>query len=89
MANQIAEAAETVRDYTANAASNAREYAGQAAHAIEQRSQQAVDSVRQGYKDAESTVRSRPGESVALFFVAGVVAGALLALAFRGKQGWM
>lgn len=71
-ASTMNQAAETVRDY-----------AGQAVQAIEQGSQQAADSMRQGYQAAENTVRSRPGESVAICFGAGVLTGLLLALTFR------
>ncbi len=82
-ASTINQAAESVRDYATSAASQARDYAGQAAEAIEQRSQQAADSVRQGYQAAENTVRSRPAESVAICFGAGVLTGLVLALTFR------
>ena len=95
-ANGVSQAAEAVREYTTNAAgqareyagqcvNQAREYAGQAADVIEQRSQQAMDTFRQGYREAESRVRSRPTESIAICFGAGIMAGLLLALTFRGR----
>ncbi len=95
-ANGISQAAEAVRDTTVNAASQvrdyatqaagqAREYAGQAAEAIEHGSHQAVESLQQGYRAAENTVRSRPTESVAVCFGAGVLTGLLLALALRSR----
>ena len=82
-ASGISQAAESIRDYATGAAGQAREYAGQAVEAIEQHSQFAADSLRQGYRDVEKTVRSRPTESVAICFGAGVLTGLLLALTFR------
>jgi uncharacterized protein YjbJ (UPF0337 family) len=81
----VAQAAEAVRTYATGAATQAREYAGQAMETVEQRSQQAYDAVRQGYSEAEDTIRSRPAESVAICFGAGVVTGLLLALTFRSR----
>jgi uncharacterized protein YjbJ (UPF0337 family) len=81
----VAQAAEAVRTYATGAATQAREYAGQALETVEQQSQQAYDAVRQGYSDAEDTIRSRPAESVAICFGAGVVTGLLLALTFRSR----
>lgn len=81
----VNQAAEAVRTYATGAATQAREYAGHAMEAVEQRSQQAYDTVRQGYSDAEDTVRSRPAESVAVCFGAGVLTGLLLALTFRSR----
>jgi uncharacterized protein YjbJ (UPF0337 family) len=84
-AEGFSQAAETVRNYATGAATQAREYAGQAVEAVEQGSQQAYDSVRRSYMDAEETVRSRPAESVAVCFGAGVLTGLLLALTFRSR----
>jgi uncharacterized protein YjbJ (UPF0337 family) len=81
----VNQAAEAVRNYATGAATQARDYAGQAMEAVEQRSQQAYDSVRQGYSEAEDTIRSRPAESVAVCFGAGVLTGLLLALTFRNR----
>jgi uncharacterized protein YjbJ (UPF0337 family) len=81
----VNQTAEAVRNYATGAATQARDYAGQAMEAVEQRSQQAYDSVRQGYSEAEDTIRSRPAESVAICFGAGVLTGLLLALTFRNR----
>lgn len=84
-ATGISQTAEAVGEYTVNAVANAREYVGKAAEVVEQRSQQAVDSLRQGYRSAEETVRSRPAESIAVCFGAGVLSGLLLAIAIRSR----
>ncbi len=84
-ATGISQTAEAVGDFTVNAVANAREYAGKAAEAVEQRSQQAVDTLRQGYRNAEETVRSRPAESIAVCFGAGLLTGLLLAIAIRSR----
>ena len=84
-AENVSQAAGAVRNYATSAAMQAREYAGQAIEAVEQGSQQAYDTVRQGYMDTEETIRSRPAESVAICFGAGVLTGLLLALTFRGR----
>lgn len=84
-AGGISQAADTVRSYATEAAAQTRAYAGQAVESIEQGSQDAYEAMRQGYKEAEDTIRSRPAESVALCFGAGILTGLLLALTFRGR----
>lgn len=62
-----------------------RGYAQQATQAVQETSQQAADSVREGYAEAENMVRQRPAESLAVTFGAGVIAGVLVSLLFRGR----
>jgi len=94
--NAMGQAADTMRDYATSAARQTREYAGQAAnqvrdysnqaaYAIEQGSEQAMDAFRQGYRQAENAIRSRPGESIALCFCAGILTGVLLSLSLRSR----
>ena len=47
--------------------------------------EQVTDRLRDGYSDAEDMVRSRPGQTVAAAFGAGVVTGLLVALFLRSK----
>ena len=92
----VGQAADTVKDYATSAARQTREYAGQAANqvrdysnqaasVIEQGSEQAMDAFRQGYHQAESAIRSRPGESIALCFCAGILTGVLLSMSLRSR----
>lgn len=61
------------------------EYAQQAASRLKETSQQAAESVRHGYEEAERMVKQRPGESVAVCFGAGVLAGLMLGLMMRSR----
>jgi len=73
-ASAITQATETVR-----------EYAQQAAGAVQEGSKQAMENMRRGYDEAEGMIRSRPGESAAVCFGVGVLVGALLGIALRGR----
>ena len=62
-----------------------REYAQQAAGAVQETSKKAADQMRHGYEEAEEMIRQRPGESAAVCFGVGVLVGALLGIALRGR----
>jgi len=81
-----------LEELTANGASaitqateSVREYAQQAAGAVQEGSKQAMENVRRGYDEAEQMIRQRPGESAAVCFGVGVLVGALLGIALRGR----
>jgi uncharacterized protein YjbJ (UPF0337 family) len=57
------------------AASAAREYASEASDALRQGYQQAASSMSAGYDQAEEAVRSKPVESIAVAFGAGLISG--------------
>lgn len=63
----------------------AQEYAHQASEAVHAGYQQVADSVRTGYEQAEGMVRSRPGESVAVAFGAGIITGVVLGLVLKSR----
>ena len=69
----------------AKASESVREYAQQAAGAVQEGSKQAMESMQKGYEDAEEMIRQRPGESAAVCFGVGVLVGALLGIALRGR----
>ncbi len=63
----------------------AREYAHQAGEAVQARYEQFGPQVRAGYEQAEGIVRSRPVESVAVAFGAGVIAGVVMGLVLKSR----
>jgi uncharacterized protein YjbJ (UPF0337 family) len=67
------------------AAENFRQYSNRASESLQSTARQAADQVRGGYIEAERFVRDRPGESLAICFGAGLVAGALVALMINSK----
>lgn len=79
----VSGAAESVRETVTAAAGQVRDYAGQAASAVNSQMSAAAETFRDGYQDVEQVVKKRPGESVAVCFGAGIVAGLLLALTMR------
>lgn len=62
-----------------------RDYAQQAAGAVQETSKKAAESMQKGYEEAEEMIRQRPGESAAVCFGVGVLVGALLGIALRGR----
>jgi uncharacterized protein YjbJ (UPF0337 family) len=67
------------------AAENVRQYSNRAAETVQNAARQTADQVRAGYADAERLVRDRPGESLAVCFGAGLVAGALITMMLSSK----
>lgn len=70
----INQAFETAKDYAAQAAATARESADQ----VRQR-------IASGHADAKQVVQSRPMESVAVAFGAGIIAGVVVGLISRSR----
>ena len=66
---------ESVSTYATQAMESAREGAGNVA-----------ERMREGYETAEKTLQSRPVQSAALAFGAGMVAGVLLAVVMRSDR---
>lgn len=70
----IASAAESVRDVTQRAVSSVQETYGNVS-----------DQMRDRYGDVEEMVRTRPAESVAVAFGAGLLAGVIVGLVLRNR----
>jgi len=83
--NFVGQAVETAKEYAGQAAETAREYAGQATQAVKKGYQQVASRVEDGIHGAQETVRSRPVESVAVAFGAGLVAGVIVGLVLRSR----
>jgi uncharacterized protein YjbJ (UPF0337 family) len=71
--------------FVAAAAQSARDYANRAAESVSDTYENITDQVRGGYSDAEGMVRSRPGQSVAVAFGVGMIAGLLVGLTLRSR----
>jgi uncharacterized protein YjbJ (UPF0337 family) len=70
----IGKAAQTARDYTNRATETMHDTYGQVA-----------GRVRDGYSEAEHVVRTRPAESVAVAFGAGLLIGVITGLVLRSR----
>ena len=77
----VENASETVRDYAHQAAGKIQDGAAQAVDSL----REGYDSLHQGYEEAEELVRRHPGESIAICFGAGVLAGLMAALLIHRK----
>lgn len=64
---------------------NVGEYGESAAHAVTDSASYAADQMRAGYIQSERMIRSRPGESLAVCFAAGVATGVMAALLLRSR----
>jgi len=67
------------------AAEGVREYATQAAERIQEGSADAAEYFQRGYAEAERAIRTRPTQSVAVCFGAGIVAGLLLGVMLQRR----
>ena len=67
------------------AAEAVRGYAQHAAESVQQTAKQAAGRAQDGYAEAERFVRERPGQSLLVCFGLGVIAGGVIALAFRSR----
>ena len=67
------------------AAESVRQYSNRAAETVQNTARQAADQVRASYVDAERLVRDRPGESLAVCFGVGLVAGVLISIMLSSK----
>ncbi len=67
------------------AAESVRQYSQRAAETVQNTAQQAAGQVRAGYIEAERLVRNRPGESLAVCFGVGLVAGVLVGILVGSK----
>ena len=65
------------------AAESVRQYTNRAAETAQNTAKQAADQLRSGYAEAERFVHDRPGESLAVCFGAGLVAGILVGILIR------
>ncbi len=63
----------------------AREFAHNASETVSEASRRAGEMAREGYEHAEEMIRSRPAESMAMCFGAGVLCGVVLALTLRSR----
>jgi uncharacterized protein YjbJ (UPF0337 family) len=71
--------------FIAAAAQTARDYANRAAESAADTYESVTDQVRDTYSDAEGMVRTRPGQSVAVAFGVGMIAGLLVGLTLRQR----
>lgn len=83
--NMVGQAAEKAREYAGQAADAAREYAGQASETMRRGYEQVASRFNEGFQGAQETVRSRPVESVAVAFGAGLIAGVITGLILRSR----
>lgn len=67
------------------AAESVRQYSSRAAETVQNIARQAADQVRARYGEAEHLVRDRPGESLAVCFGVGLVAGVLITMMLSSK----
>lgn len=70
----IAQATETVGNFAHQATDRLRDQYGQIS-----------DQARQRYEDVEDSVRQNPGQSVAIAFGVGLLAGLVVGVAFRSR----
>jgi uncharacterized protein YjbJ (UPF0337 family) len=84
---------EVLEDLTAQSASfvstaveTARNVANRAAESAQDSFGQVADSVRDRYSDAEDFVRTKPAESMAVAFGAGLLAGLVFGLILRSPR---
>ncbi len=64
----------------------ASEYANEATEAVRKGYEQASASVAAGYDQAEDLVRRKPGETLAVMFGAGLVAGIMVVMMLRNNS---
>jgi len=83
--NVVAQAVETAKEYAGSAVESAREYAGQAKEAAKKGYEQVASRVGDGFHEAQEAVRSKPVESVAVAFGAGLIAGVITGLLLRSR----
>ncbi len=67
------------------AAESVRQYSNRASESVQNTAKQAADQVRASYVEAERLVRDRPGESLAICFGVGLVAGVLISMMLSSK----
>jgi uncharacterized protein YjbJ (UPF0337 family) len=81
----LGELTEDTASAVGRAAEGVRDYANYAAERIQEGSAEAAESFRRGYAEAERAIRSRPTQSVALCFGAGVLTGVLLGVMLQRR----
>ena len=64
-------------------AQSAQDFAHKATETVQETYEQTAERVRGGYAEAEKFVRSKPAESVAVAFGAGLVIGLIVGVALR------
>jgi uncharacterized protein YjbJ (UPF0337 family) len=67
------------------AAENVRQFSQRTADTVQNTARQATEQLRYGYNEAERAVQSRPGETLAVCFGFGMLAGLLVGLIVRSK----
>lgn len=67
------------------AAETAREFADKATEKVREQYEHVAESVRGGYEEAEEMVRSKPVESVAVAFGAGIITGVVVGLMLHSR----
>lgn len=82
----VNQAVETARDYSGKAAEVASNYAASASNAVRDGYKQVTQRVEDGYNDAQVMVKSRPVESIAAAFGAGLISGVIVTLLLRSSR---
>jgi uncharacterized protein YjbJ (UPF0337 family) len=80
--DDLAPAAESA---VGQAASTVREYAEAAGQQVNQAYEQVAEHVQRGYETAQEHVRENPGQSLAVAFGAGVLAGVIVGVMLRSR----
>ena len=68
------------------AAESVRQYSSRAAETLQDPAKQAAEHLRAGYAETERFLRDRPGESLAICFGVGLVAGVLITMMLSSKS---
>jgi uncharacterized protein YjbJ (UPF0337 family) len=75
-----------IAEGSSQAASHLRDKAQEGATQFAQAAREGYDALRQGYAEAESMVQQRPGQSLAVAFGLGLLAGVGVALLLRQRR---
>ena len=67
------------------ATESVRQYTQRASEGVQHTARQAADQLRAGYGEAERLVHERPGQSLAVCFGMGLVAGVILGMLISSK----
>jgi uncharacterized protein YjbJ (UPF0337 family) len=84
--NFVRQATEKGQSYVQQATDTAREYADRASQAAREGYETMEQGMEEGIEEAQAIVRSRPVESVAAAFGAGLVTGVLVSLLLRSSS---
>lgn len=79
----LEESSQTGSSFLGQASETVQSYAEDAMESIQDTSQQAMDALWTGYEQTEQLVRERPGQSLAVCFGTGILAGLIAGILFR------